>query len=321
MRLFSTLSILLVAIPLFAAEPAKKELFNKEQLTKVVENMPRVTMEDVGIIKTPLPNIKAFDLPRRWQPVKMINDASVYIVKDARRFLHPATIDASRTDYILWGDLRGIGPEIVVWNCLDKNGRAAKIASLEKADQDRKTALALRRKNVVENRIRRKRERQLRVNARQQERARVIGRAGRKLAASQERHQQLLGMQQPLADAVLDRVTNALATGKGQVSSFSMDKKSRTDVRQNIIAVMALQLQMRDIQWCDAIQKHLAPNMWNSRSVSGHDVLKNSDPETVITWLYREIERQTERAESRVNYEQDAVAEENIRRAEQDVPK
>lgn len=301
MRMTCALITLFSAMPLFAADRVEDYRMKGKEFEALVKDVPRVTMQQVGVISSPLSDVRGFGLPGRWFPVKMINDTSVYIVKDSYHFLHPNLSDSDQTEYILWRNKRGEDPEIIIWECPDKNARAAHVAELVRLNEERRATAEARRDEAKKNRARRETERRLRTNARQEERIQLAERSGGKHAASQIRRYELLGMQRPLADAVMDRLTDrltkAISSGDGETSETG---KALDTVRQHIMAVMAIQLQMRDIQWCDAIQKHMAPNMWDTRIMS-KDVLRESDPESVVTWLMREVERTTEMAEARVN--------------------
>lgn len=310
MRIVTALTVLLAATPLFAEDwSGKAREFNES-----VKDVPRVSMQKVGVITAPLPDWREFGLPGTWRPVKMITDTSVYIVKEFHHFLHADIGDSRHKNYVLWANLRGQTPEIIVWNCDGKKTRTARIAKLDRLNAEREAKVEQRRAEAQQNRERREKERQLRRSARQEERTRQDE---RKQAVLQARHQELLGMQQPLADAALDRVRTALISGEGKVNaSVVKDEENMITVRQNLMAVMAVQQQMRDIQWCDAIQKHIAPNMWRGRGLFRNDRLKDSDPEAVILWLLREIERQAEIAEVHVNHSESMLDDTKIMEAE-----
>ncbi len=293
-----TLIVMLVAVPVFAIDPIYAQDFRGRgrEFNELVQTMPGVSIEQVGTIQVPLPDWRGFHLPGRWRPVKMINDTSVYLVWDFYNFLHPKVDDLSHSNYVLWRNMRGQYPKIILWNCPNKSVRAARIAKINRVDQERAIREAKRNEEAERNSARREQERQLRVAARRKE---LIRQTTRKRAASQARYQDVFSMQQSLANAVMDKMAMALVH-EGQASTFSVDDGS---VRQDIAAIMAIQIQQRDMQWCTAIQRHLAPKMWN-RSPSFRDTLKSSDPESVIEWLQREVERQTADVEFRVDYEE-----------------
>ena len=310
MNLANILFVMLFTVPLSSL---KNEKFEKR-----IQYIPRIAKEQVGVINTPLPDRRGFQIPGQWTAVKMIDEKAVYLVKNGRRYLVPNYADPSRSTYLLWTTIGGEEPEIIIWPCPNDTARASRIGDLERKNQERRNKAVQHRKKAEEARQRRGKERQMRTAARREKRARLHQRPGRRFAASQEHHQQLLGMQRPLADAVVDRVTKAMeknAARSGMVSTFAADDESMLDIRQNVLAAMAIQLQIRDIQWCEALQKHLAPNMFDT-VVAGSDILKDSDPENVAAWLSREVERQNQRAEAQVDFEQDSRAETQIMRVE-----
>lgn len=267
------------------------------EFKEFVQDAPRRSMEEVGVINTPLPNRMGFGVPGRWWPVKMVDDTSVYLVKDAHHFLRPDLGDPARSNYILWRTFRGQEPEILLWNCATGEDRAARISELDRLNQERRTRSNKRNEEAAQNRIRRAKESKKRIDARKEAREQAFG---RKFTASKVGQEELLGMQQPIADAVVERI--AMALSSGQTTAFS--DEDVVTIRQHVTAAMALQLQMRDIEWCDAIKTELAPDMWNSQRLRG-DIPQSANPRTVIPWLHREIERQIERAEHRVYYEEE----------------
>lgn len=264
-----------------------------QEFEDAIEGIPRATMSQVGAVYAPLPDHRGFLLPGRWRPVKMINDTAVYVVKDAYQFLQPNVNDPTRRSYLLWTKLNGEQPEILIWNCPPQEIRDAIVADIERRQQEREAANIRRNQQMRVDQERKNRERQLRAQARQAVRSQQ---AAHKLAVSNARHPELVAMQAPLADAVVDRISVQLHN-EGAVQAFSTDEQQA--LRQQIRAVMAMQIQMRDLDWCNAIEHHMAPNMWDT---AREDVLKSTDPQTVVRWLAGEVERQAQQAEIQVEY-------------------
>lgn len=315
MRIASAIVFTLFAVPLLAVEPLYAQDFRGKarEFEVKIQSFPRILTEQVGVIPTPLPDRRGFKTPGMWKPVKMMNETSVYLVKDGYRFLVPNPTDKSNSSYVLWTKLNGNDPEIIIWPCEDNDARAAHIAYLTKKSHDMEVESEKRRIKNEKDWEQRANDRELRAQAREANRAETQSRVLREHAASKEHHQRLARLQSPLADAAIDRVTKILMGDGTQVAPFSnVEHKALMEIRQNMTAIMALQIQMRDLEWCDAIQNHIAPEMWDTR----RDKLKNSDPESVVVWLSREIKRQTRDAEARVDYEETKKAEDEIRRIE-----
>jgi len=287
-----------------------------KEFDAAIKTLPRLSVASVGTIQTPLPTRSGFQVPGRWVPVKVVDDKAVYLVKDAYNFLKPNPRDNTNSTYVLWANPRGLTPEIILWPCASAIERQKIVDHLEQLRAERRAEAIKKREESRKNRETREEERRARAAARQSERSRKFKSSSRRYAASPDHHKMLLGMQQPLADAVLDRVQKIIdgETAKGKASVFSTsDEDAMNQIRQNIMAVMALQLQMRDLEWCDAIEKHLAPNMWAPHS---RNKLKNSAPSVVVPWLLREVEQQAEAAEALINMEQYSKEEHDIRHLE-----
>jgi hypothetical protein len=294
------IAALLVTVTTLAVPPdfsAKGREFEEH-----IKHVPRIPFTQVGVISTPLPNVRGFRIPPRWRPVKMLDDTHVYLVKDAYRFLVPNHGDQSHSTYLLWTQENGAMPEVILWQCGDKEARKARLAELDAKEAERQRKIEERRAEAEKNRQRREQERQQKRELRQQQRTRRHATPSRRYAAASVHHKRLMGMQRPLADAVTERVMQILTVKEdkeNQVTTFNaVDPKAVEDIQRNVVAVMAIQLQMRDLEWCDAIEKYLAPRMWEK---IGQDTLQDSSPEKVIQWLVREIERQTENAESMID--------------------
>ncbi len=304
MRIKSVLAIVLFAMPLYAQDSPKESREKAKQLfVDELKNAPHITKEQVGTINTPLPDRRAFNTPPSWMPIKVVNETSVYIVKQGYMYLVPNPSDTTRSSYVLWTNKRGEEPEIVLWPCENASDRAAKIAAKNQKEVERKEKFAERQIENGKKKVQRQKERRSRAKTRNNQRAERNARPGRKAVASNRYHKRLIRLQQPLADAAAKQVARILQGDGKKVTTFSAaDEKALADVEQSITATMALQTQIRDLEWCDALQKHIAPNMWNDNFRK--DPLKNSDPESVALWLVREIERQTESAESKVEYEE-----------------
>ena len=310
MRVVSIFTILLFVAPLTTVQSVHGQDFRRKhkEFEKHIQQLQRVSKDSVGVISTPFPDRRGFQLPSSWLPVKMVNDEAVYLIKNANRFLVPNYADSSQSTYILWTSSRGKEPEIIIWSCVNGVKRAERIAEIETQNEARRVRGEKRRAEAEQNRERRKIDRQRRTNARQEERAQRAAWTRRNDAALQQERKSMFTMQQPLADAVLDRLKKTLDESLAKGSFVSSDQ-TLAEVRRSIVAVMAIQLQMRDVEWCNLIQQHLTPDMWSHARL---DSLKSHNPEKVIVWLNREMERQVRQAEERVNYEDKMLDNEKI---------
>lgn len=285
-------SICLFAFTLMASSAFGQPSADKQkQFEEATADLPRMCREDVGNITSPFPDFRAFDLPFNWTAVKYADDTHVYVVKNARSFLVPDYADPTQSSFLLWTDKRGREPEIILMECPNEAGRAEIIASVERKKAERRALIAKKRDEAKINKEKRKAARKNRREAREGVQAFNIQIRNDRIRRANENSRDLRLMQRPLAQSILDRMT--------PMFKDCVTQSEKEDVLRTIMAAVAVQTQMRDLEWVHQIEQHFHP------SPLTYSKLKTNYPDEIIPWLLSEIHDQIEQAENRVEGDQE----------------
>ena len=251
-----------------------------------ISNMPHYDIKDVGVIEVPLPDIRGFDIPFGWIPIKEFVDAThqnkVYLIKNAHSYLFPNLSDSSNKTYVLHGDMNGKLPEIILWDCLSSVQRAKKIEVLEadqKAERHKRVIESNTRKELIkQNVLSVQADREIRAEEKRQRERNKPKRSNRDIENEMVQCQYMI-------DSVVDRIVN------GDLHGFDIDQETRNKIRNDIMGFLMMEHQIGNLNWVEEIERKIAPDMWN---YIGRDKPKSYNHKDVVQWLSDYMEGQIE---------------------------